>query len=56
MFRLDNEDMVLDYVLEKVWCDFICILLGDRVKIEVSVYDLIRKCLINRFFNKNLND
>lgn len=53
---LDNEDMILGYVLGKIWCSFIWILLGDRVKIEVSCYDLIRGCIIYWFCNKDLKD
>lgn len=44
MFRvkLDNEHMVLAHISGKIRMNFIRILPGDRVKMELSPYDLNR--------------
>ena len=44
MFRvkLDNEHMVLAHISGKIRMHFIRILPGDRVKLELSPYDLDR--------------
>ena len=44
MFRvkLDNEHMVLAHISGKIRMNFIRILPGDRVKLELSPYDLNR--------------
>ncbi|MFH1202212.1 MAG: translation initiation factor IF-1 [Candidatus Omnitrophota bacterium] len=44
MFRvkLDNEHMVLAHISGKIRMNFIRILPGDRVKLELSPYDLSR--------------
>ncbi|CAN6453911.1 unnamed protein product [Victoria cruziana] len=54
--RLDNEDLVLGYVLGRIRRSFIRILLGDRVKIEVSRYNSTRRRIIYRLHNKDSND
>nr|YP_009590014.1 InfA [Hemerocallis fulva]YP_010182282.1 translational initiation factor 1 [Hemerocallis minor]YP_010422831.1 InfA [Hemerocallis citrina]YP_010488866.1 translational initiation factor 1 [Hemerocallis hybrid cultivar]WMI45783.1 translational initiation factor 1 [Hemerocallis lilioasphodelus]WMI46914.1 translational initiation factor 1 [Hemerocallis fulva var. aurantiaca]WMI47001.1 translational initiation factor 1 [Hemerocallis middendorffii]WMI47088.1 translational initiation factor 1 [Hem len=48
MFRvhLDNEDLILGYVSGRIRHSSIRILLGDRVKIEISRYDSTRRCII----------
>nr|YP_010293689.1 translation initiation factor 1 [Joinvillea sp. Yi14364]AEZ48988.1 translational initiation factor 1 [Joinvillea ascendens]ULQ66493.1 translation initiation factor 1 [Joinvillea sp. Yi14364] len=46
--RLDNEDLVLGYISGKIRRSFIRILLGDRVKIEVSRYDSTKGRIIFR--------
>ncbi|KAL8199883.1 hypothetical protein R6Q57_013451 [Mikania cordata] len=51
--RLDNENMILDYVSGKIRRSFIRILPGDRVKIEVSGYDSTRGRIIYRLSNKD---
>nr|YP_009309746.1 translational initiation factor 1 [Orobanche austrohispanica]ALJ02175.1 translational initiation factor 1 [Orobanche austrohispanica] len=54
--RLDNENMVLGYISGKIRCSFIRILPGDKVKIEISPYDLTRGRIIYRFQNKDSKD
>nr|UDZ59583.1 translation initiation factor 1 [Echinodorus berteroi] len=54
--RLDNGDFILGYISGKIRRSFIRILLGDRVKIEVSRYDSTRGRIIYRLRNKDLND
>nr|YP_009239319.1 InfA [Monotropa hypopitys]AMM04606.1 InfA [Monotropa hypopitys] len=54
--RLDNEDLILGYVSGKIRRGFIRIVLGDRVKIEVSGYDCFRGRIIYRFPNKSSED
>ena len=44
--RLDNEDLILGYVLGKIRYNFLRILLGDKVKIEVSRCDSTRGRII----------
>lgn len=50
MFRvkLDNEHMVLAHISGKIRMNFIRILPGDRVKMELSPYDLNRGRIIYR--------
>lgn len=50
MFRvkLDNEHMVLAHISGKIRMNFIRILPGDRVKLELSPYDLNRGRIIYR--------
>nr|YP_010047065.1 translational initiation factor 1 [Coptis teeta]QPJ79408.1 translational initiation factor 1 [Coptis teeta] len=54
--RLDNEDLLLGYVLGRIRRSFIRILPDDRVKIEVSRYDSTRGHIIYRLRNKDSND
>nr|YP_010717698.1 translational initiation factor 1 [Orobanche pycnostachya]WDQ41953.1 translational initiation factor 1 [Orobanche pycnostachya] len=54
--RLDNEDLVLGYISGKIRCNFIRILPGDKVKIEISHYDSTRGRIIYRFQNKDSKD
>nr|YP_009476823.1 translational initiation factor 1 [Adenocalymma acutissimum]AVM81363.1 translational initiation factor 1 [Adenocalymma acutissimum] len=51
--RLDNEDLVLGYVSGKMRRNFIQILPGDKVKIELSGYDSTRGRIIFRLDNDN---
>nr|YP_010334425.1 translational initiation factor 1 [Bignonia magnifica]YP_010334463.1 translational initiation factor 1 [Bignonia magnifica]UNH90401.1 translational initiation factor 1 [Bignonia magnifica]UNH90402.1 translational initiation factor 1 [Bignonia magnifica] len=51
--RLDNEDLVLGYVSGKIRRNFIRILPGDKVKIEISRYDLTKGRIISRLDNDN---
>nr|AVM84141.1 translational initiation factor 1 [Adenocalymma paulistarum] len=51
--RLDNEDLVLGYVSGKMRRNFIQILPGDKVKIELSGYDSTRGRIIFRLDNEN---
>ncbi|KAM3696791.1 hypothetical protein ACB098_06G066300 [Castanea mollissima] len=37
--RLDNQDLILGYISGSIRKNFIRILPGDRVKVEVSRYD-----------------
>ncbi|KAL2905763.1 Translation initiation factor IF-1 chloroplastic [Bienertia sinuspersici] len=56
MVHLDNEDLILGYVLGRIRRSSIRILQGDRVMIEVSRYDSMRGRIIYRLHNKDLND
>lgn len=47
--RLDNETVILGYISGKIRRNSIRILLGDRVKIEVSPYDATKGRIIYRF-------
>lgn len=51
MFRveLDNEHKVLAHISGKMRMHFIKILVGDRVKIELSPYDLSRGRITYRY-------
>ncbi|HYE76468.1 MAG TPA: translation initiation factor IF-1, partial [bacterium] len=51
MFRvkLDNEVEVLAYISGKIRMHFIRILPGDRVKVELSPYDLNRGRIVYRY-------
>ncbi|KAJ7948649.1 translation initiation factor IF-1, chloroplastic [Quillaja saponaria] len=46
--RLDNEDLILGYVSGKIRKNFVRILPGDRVKVEVSRYDSTKGRIIYR--------
>nr|YP_010428417.1 translation initiation factor 1 [Dicranostigma leptopodum]USN94280.1 translation initiation factor 1 [Dicranostigma leptopodum] len=54
--RLDNGDLILGYISGKIRRNFIRILPGDRVKIEVSRYDSTRGRIIDRLPNQDSND
>nr|YP_010489994.1 translation initiation factor 1 [Koenigia islandica]UWM11635.1 translation initiation factor 1 [Koenigia islandica] len=51
--RLDNENLILGYVSGRIRRSFIRILLGDRVKIEVSRYASSSGRIISRLRNKD---
>ncbi|KAI4320117.1 hypothetical protein MLD38_025602 [Melastoma candidum] len=55
MFRvkLDNEDVVLGYISGKIRKNFIRMLPGDKVKIEVSRYDSTRGRIVYRMRNRD---
>ena len=40
--QLDNDFQVLGHISGKIWKSFIKILPGDRVKVELTPYDLSR--------------
>ncbi|XP_054813205.1 translation initiation factor IF-1, chloroplastic [Prosopis cineraria] len=46
--RLDNEDLILGYISGKIRKNFVRILPGDRVKVEVSRYDSSRGRIVYR--------
>nr|YP_008854545.1 translational initiation factor 1 [Ravenala madagascariensis]AHA12634.1 translational initiation factor 1 [Ravenala madagascariensis]AYP34530.1 translational initiation factor 1 [Ravenala madagascariensis] len=55
--RLDNENIVLGYISGNIRRNFIRILPGDRVKIELSRYDLTKGRIIYRLpHKKDSND
>ncbi|XP_030512997.2 translation initiation factor IF-1, chloroplastic [Rhodamnia argentea] len=54
--RLDNADVVLGYISGKIRKNFIRMLPGDKVKIEVSRYDSTRGRIIYRLRNKDSGD
>jgi translation initiation factor IF-1 len=47
--RLDNDHEVLAYLSGKMRKYYIRILLGDRVKVEMSPYDLSRGRIVYRY-------
>nr|QWX89968.1 translation initiation factor A [Aeginetia indica]WRW10972.1 translation initiation factor 1 [Aeginetia indica] len=51
--QLENENFVLGYVSGKIRRNFIRLLPGDKVKIEVSHYDSTRGRIIFRLRNKD---
>ncbi|XP_022139601.1 uncharacterized protein LOC111010461 [Momordica charantia] len=46
--RLDNEDLILGYISGKIRKNFVRILPGDRVRIEVSRYDSTKGRIVYR--------
>ncbi|KAI3408454.1 S1-like domain-containing protein [Psidium guajava] len=54
--RLDNADVILGYISGKIRKNFIRMLPGDKVKIEVSRYDSTRGRIIYRLRNKDSGD
>lgn len=51
--RLDNQDVILGYISGKIRKNYVRILPGDRVKIEVSRYDSSKGRIIYRLGKKN---
>ncbi|CAL5196749.1 unnamed protein product [Lathyrus oleraceus] len=53
MFRvlLDNEDLILGYISGKIRKNYVRILPGDRVRVEVSRYDSSKGRIIYRIRN-----
>ncbi|KAK2355243.1 hypothetical protein P8452_75406 [Trifolium repens] len=49
--RLDNEDLILGYISGKIRKNFVRILPGDRVRVEVSRYDSSKGRIIYRIRN-----
>ncbi len=49
--RLENEHVVLAYLSGKMRKFYIRVLLGDRVRVELSPYDLERGRIIYRYKN-----
>ncbi|KAM1755335.1 hypothetical protein ACFX11_007663 [Malus domestica] len=47
--RLDNADTIIGYISGKIRKKFIRILIGDRVKVEVSRYDTTRGRIVFRY-------
>nr|QYB20880.1 translation initiation factor 1 [Afrocarpus falcatus]UWV18381.1 translation initiation factor 1 [Afrocarpus falcatus] len=54
--RLDNESDIIAYISGRIRQNSIRILPGDRVKVELSVYDLTRGRIVYRLRNKSAND
>ncbi|KAG6770630.1 translation initiation factor IF-1 [Populus alba x Populus x berolinensis] len=55
MFRvlLDNKDLIIGYISGKIRKNFVRILPGDRVKVEVSRYDSSRGRIVYRLRNRD---
>ncbi|CAI0439515.1 unnamed protein product [Linum tenue] len=51
--RLDNEDLIIGYISGKIRKNFVRILPGDRVRVEVSRYDVSRGRIIYRLRNRD---
>ncbi|KAL5816689.1 hypothetical protein ACOSQ3_025067 [Xanthoceras sorbifolium] len=54
--RLDNADLIIGYISGKIRQNFIRVLPGDRVKVEVSRYDSSKGRIIYRIRNKTSAD
>jgi translation initiation factor IF-1 len=54
MVKLDNDHEVLAYLCGKMRKYYIRILLGDRVKVELSPYDLTRGRIVYRYKRQRL--
>lgn len=54
LVRLDNGHEVLAYLCGKMRKYYIRILLGDRVKVELSPYDLTRGRIVYRYKRQRL--
>ncbi|KHN48754.1 Translation initiation factor IF-1, chloroplastic [Glycine soja] len=46
--RLDNEDLILGYISGKIRKNYVRILPGDRVKVEVTRYDSSKGRIVYR--------
>ena len=51
--RLDNKDLIIGYISGKIRKNFVRILPGDRVKVEVSRYDSSRGRIVYRLRNRD---
>ncbi|KAJ9159017.1 hypothetical protein P3X46_024552 [Hevea brasiliensis] len=51
--RLDNADVIIGYISGKIRKNFVRILPGDRVKVEVSRYDSSRGRIVYRMRNRD---
>lgn len=51
--ELDNGFEILAYVSGKMRMNFIRVMPGDRVKVELSPYDLTKGRIIYRFISNN---
>nr|YP_009690691.1 translational initiation factor 1 [Lomariopsis japurensis]QEG57471.1 translational initiation factor 1 [Lomariopsis japurensis] len=58
MFRacLDNGRQVLTHISGKIRRNYIRILPGDRVRVELSPYDLTKGCTIYRLRGKQISN
>nr|YP_009631256.1 InfA [Podocarpus latifolius]QCA41120.1 InfA [Podocarpus latifolius]QJF73025.1 translational initiation factor 1 [Podocarpus milanjianus] len=54
--RLDNKSEIIAYISGRIRQNCIRILPGDRVKVELSAYDLTRGRIVYRLRNKSAND
>lgn len=50
--QLDNGLEILAYISGKMRMNFIRVMPGDRVKVELSIYDLTKGRITYRFTNK----
>lgn len=44
--ELENGYIVIVYILGKMCKNYICILIGDKVIVEMILYDLSKVCII----------
>jgi len=51
--ELDNGFEILAYVCGKMRMNFIRVMPGDKVKVELSPYDLTKGRIVYRFSSKN---
>jgi translation initiation factor IF-1 len=52
----DNGCQILTHISGRIRRNFVRILPGDRVKVELSAYDLTKGCIIYRLSNKSSNN
>nr|YP_010565541.1 translation initiation factor 1 [Yoania prainii]UZA66653.1 translation initiation factor 1 [Yoania prainii] len=50
--RLDNENLIIGYISGRIQHSFIRILIGDKVKVEISCYNSTRGRIIYRLKKK----
>ncbi|XVE57987.1 hypothetical protein DITRI_Ditri04bG0133700 [Diplodiscus trichospermus] len=57
MFRvlLDNKDLILGYLSGKIRKNFVRVLPGDRVRVEMSPYDSSKGRIVYRLRNKDVS-
>jgi|UniRef100_A0A7C3WVA6 translation initiation factor IF-1 len=53
--QLDNGLEIMAYISGKMRMNFIRVMPGDRVKVELSIYDLTKGRITYRFVNKEGN-
>ncbi|GLT90818.1 hypothetical protein SLE2022_087350 [Rubroshorea leprosula] len=51
--RLDNEDLILGYISGKIRKNFVRVLPGDRVRVELSPYDSTKGRIVYRLRNRD---
>lgn len=55
MFWVDfeNGDNIFGYICGKIRKNFIWIFFGDKVKVEMSVYDFMKGCIVFRMSSRD---
>nr|YP_009478304.1 translation initiation factor 1 [Prototheca cutis]BBD20211.1 translation initiation factor 1 [Prototheca cutis] len=50
-----NDELIIAYLSGKIRQNFIRIIVGDKVDVELSLYDLTRGRIIHRYRSQNKN-